>query len=51
MLVRQRTSKLEPRKPLKSMDDKGKCPKKQTIKKDKEFKLFKQPVINTNAFD
>lgn len=53
MLVRQRVSKIEPRKPIKSMDEAPKrkraasksggrviAPKKQKVNKDKEFKIF-----------
>jgi hypothetical protein len=51
MLVRQRIAKLEPRKPIKSMDEKSSKAKKQTTKVEKEFKLFRQPALNTSAFD
>jgi hypothetical protein len=54
MLVRQRISKLEPRKPLKSIDDPQKRkrstsgtgkvapPKKPKVSKEKDFKIFGQ---------
>ena len=65
MLVRQRLSNLEARQPIKSIDKQKKerqsskpgghrfshVLKQPKVKKEKEFKMFEQPALNTRALE